>query len=245
MTGTVEGLAMLAGPSNRSRIYLDVLERNGLLPEYVLVLADPDVDTPEQRRRRAESSTDGSKLPEDPDLDTDRTVRQRLREADVPYDVLETLDPNASSVVEAVGALDHEFLLFSGPGGVILDGELLNAGPRFLHVHAGTLPEYRGSTTVYYSLLAEGQCGATAFVMNEEIDEGAIVARETYPPPTEPETLDLYYDPWIRAQLLVDVFRTYREEGTLPETPQDASAGETYYIVHPVLKHIALLSIEE
>lgn len=243
MSETVSGVAMLAAPSSRSRIYLDLLERRGLLPELVLLLEDPSVETAEHRRRAAESIPSGTVLPEDPELDARRTVRQRVEDLGIDHRTLDTLDPNAGVVIDAVAELDQEMLVYSGPGGVILDGDLLTAGPRFLHVHAGKLPDYRGSTTVYYSLLAEDTCGATAFLMNENIDEGPIVARESYPPPEDPETLDLYYDPWIRARLLVKVLSLYRDEGDLPETPQRPDEGETYFIVHPVLKHLAVSNI--
>lgn len=234
---------MLAAPSSRSRIYLDLLERRRLLPDPVLLLEDSSVETAEQRRRAAESVPSGTVLPEDPELNARRTVRQRVEDQGIDHRTLETLNPNDRVVVEAVAEIDQEFLIYSGPGGIILDGDLLTAGPRFLHVHAGELPDYRGSTTVYYSLLAEGTCGATAFLMNENIDEGPIVARESYPPPEDPETLDLYYDPWIRARLLGKVLSMYRDEGDLPETPQRPSEGETYFIIHPVLKHLAVSNI--
>jgi methionyl-tRNA formyltransferase len=147
-------------------------------------------------------------------------------------------------VIAAVGDLDHEVLVYSGPGGFILDGDLLSAGPRFLHIHAGKLPEYRGSTTIYYSLLADGECGATAFIMNKNIDEGPILAQKTYPPPEDPNTLDLYYDPWIRARLLVDVLTQYENAGGISEHPQQSGKGQNYYIIHPVLKHLSVLYTE-
>lgn len=243
MSETLSGVAMLAAPSSRSRIYLDLLERRRLLPDPVLLLEDSSVETAEQRRRAAESVPSGTVLPEDPELNARRTVRQRVEDQGIDHRTLETLNPNDRVVVEAVAEIDQEFLIYSGPGGIILDGDLLTAGPRFLHVHAGELPDYRGSTTVYYSLLAEGTCGATAFLMNENIDEGPIVARESYPPPEDPETLDLYYDPWIRARLLGKVLSMYRDEGDLPETPQRPNEGETYFIIHPVLKHLAVSNI--
>lgn len=239
---------MLATPSSRSRIYLDMLERHDMFPEAIVLLEDPTTETAEQKRRQAdeESTTDdGPVLAEDPGLDVERTVRQRVADAGVSHHCLETLNPNNDEVIDTVAELDQRLLVYSGPGGVILDGELLSVGPRFLHVHAGRLPDYRGSTTVYYSLLDEGQCGATAFIMNEDIDKGPIVAQETYSAPQDPETLDLYYDPWIRSRLLVSALSEYRMEGSFTERPQQVDEGETYFIVHPVLKHLALLRAEK
>jgi hypothetical protein len=65
---------MLAAPSNRSRIYLDLLGRRGLLPEPILLLEDSSVETAEQRRRAAESVPSGTVLPEYPELNARRTV---------------------------------------------------------------------------------------------------------------------------------------------------------------------------
>jgi methionyl-tRNA formyltransferase len=245
VTDSVSGVAMLAAPSSRSRIYLDLMERDGLLPERVVLLEDPTVETAEQRRRAESERFAIGEFPEDPELDASRTVRQRLEDLHIPYERAPTLDPNNERVVAAVSDLDQDVLVYSGPGGVILDAALLDAGPRFLHVHAGKLPQYRGSTTIYYSLLADGECGVTAFFMNEDIDEGPIVARDTFDPPRRPETIDLYYDSWIRANLLTDVLSTYQNDPPLPELPQRPQNGETYFIVHPVLKHLAMLALEE
>jgi methionyl-tRNA formyltransferase len=246
MNNTADGVAMLAAPSNRSRIYLDLLERADLLPEQVLVLEDPSVQTAEQKRRESDEQTDSSSpLPEDPDLDTTRTVLERVQSANIPFERFETLDPNERSIVEAVRDLEQEYLVYSGPGGVILDSEILNAGPEFLHVHAGVLPEYRGSTTVYYSLINDDACGATVFLMREELDQGPIVAEQTFAPPEDPETLDLYYDPWIRGQLLTETLEQFQEDGSFSLREQRSDEGNTYFIVHPVLKHIAIGSIAD
>ena len=44
-----------------------------------------------------------------------------------------------------------------------------------MHVHSGKLPEYRGSTTLYYSLLEKNKVAASAIMINEGIDTGDIV----------------------------------------------------------------------
>ena len=44
----------------------------------------------------------------------------------------------------------------------------------------------------------------------------------------------------IRADLLVRVLRNYQTTGTWPARPQ-RPGGQTFYIMHPVLRHIAIL----
>lgn len=245
MTDSCKGIAMLAAPSNRSRIYLDLLKRNHLLPERVILLNDPSVETPEQRSRSEIEGPVDEVLPEDPDLDPRGTVAERLTESGIPYESFDTLDPNEPQIVNAVAELDQSYLIYSGPGGTILESELLNTGPDFIHVHSGWLPEYRGSTTIYYSLLNGDGCGVSAFLMNENIDEGNILKREVYPPPTDPETIDLYCDPWIRAKLLVDLIDQYDRNKEFSRMVQDSTAGETYHIIHPVLKYLSVMGVQE
>ncbi len=78
--------------------------------------------------------------------------------------------------------------------------------------------------------------------MSTHLSNGPVIRRRVYPAPEDGTTIDLYYDPLIRAELLVDVLGEYARNGEMPQEPQDPGAGETYYIIHPVLKHIAILS---
>ena len=121
---------------------------------------------------------------------------------------------------------------------------MFQLGKKFLHVHAGVLPKYRGSTTAYYSLLEKNKIGATAIFLEKEIDAGKIVTSEVFPPPEDRTTIDYYYEPYVRARVLAKALKLYVEAGEFPETSQ-AEGAETYYIIHPVLKHIAIMMKEE
>ncbi|MEI6842654.1 MAG: hypothetical protein WCK53_15405, partial [Methanomicrobiales archaeon] len=56
--------------------------------------------------------------------------------------------------------------------------------------------------------------------------------------------IDHFYDNYIRADLLVNVLQKYSESGRLPEPIIDTEKGRMYYVIHPILKHIAILSID-
>ena len=49
----------------------------------------------------------------------------------------------------------------------------------------------------------------------------------------------------IRSDLLVPVLRDYAETRRFSIQAQQAKEGETYYIMHPVLRHAAILSNRE
>lgn len=225
---TLERVGLLAVDSSRTRAYLARLEPDDLVPGYMVFLAGAPGTTPPT-------------LPSVPYFDNTTPAVETIRRLGVPCRTLETLDVNAAEVVEAVRDAPVEVFVYSGPGGAILRADLLAAGKRFLHVHPGMLPRYRGSTTVYYSLLEEGSCGASALFLDERIDTGPLLAVRAYPAPEDRSTIDHGYDPHIRADLLARVLAGYRSSGAFSTASQPAG-GETYFVMHPVLRHVAVLS---
>ncbi len=237
----LQDVGMLAVDSNRTKLYLHQMIEQQLLPSYVLYMEDSGAVTPEARVLAGDIRTEKTKKGTRK-LNPDVSAATLLEEHGIPYQRIPTMDPNSDQVVKLVAACAQPILIYSGPGGAILGNRLLAAGKRFLHVHSGVLPYYRGSTTVYYSLLNEGNCGATVFVMDAHIDTGPVILKRTYPAPDDRTTIDLYYDPFIRARLLVEVLKEYARGGKLTYEAQDPAVGETYFIIHPVLKHIAILA---
>lgn len=237
----LQDIGMLAVSSNRTKFYLLQMAKRRMLPSIVLYMENPLETTPETRSMAREKNARG--VPPGPfrEFDLELSVPALLETHGIPCQHLPSLDPNADCVVEAVAACKPSILIYSGPGGAILRRPILQAGKHFLHVHSGYLPDFRGSTTVYYSLLKEGSCGVTAFFLDERLDTGPVIRRRRCPPPEDYTSIDTYYDPFIRSELLVEVLQEYACKGKMPVEAQDSSKGETYFIIHPVLKHIAML----
>src|SRR5690606_40447053 len=92
-------------------------------------------------------------------------------------DIVESVDTgsiNAPEVAAWLAARRPGLVVYSGFGGELVQDRILEAGGPLLHMHSGWLPDYRGSTTLYYSYLAEGRCGVTAILLDRLIDTGAI-----------------------------------------------------------------------
>lgn len=139
-----------------------------------------------------------------------------------------------------------ELVIFSGFGGELVPKNLLSTEMPFLHIHSGWLPDYKGSTTIYYTLLNEARCGVSAILLNEKIDEGSIVAQRHYPPPSPGLDVDYLYDNSIRADLLIRVLSQWSKERKFTKIEvQPHGVGSTYYVIHPVLKHLALIGLEK
>lgn len=148
--------------------------------------------------------------------------------------------------IEALRDSGAALAIFVGRGGEIVSAEALSQGVPVLHMHPGKLPEQRGSTTIYYSLLEGRPCCVSALLMDEEIDAGPLLAINCYPAPRGGVDVDVLYDCAIRADTLVGVLRHLKSTGTLPRVVPDASSNDgLYFVVHPLLKHLALLSLQE
>ena len=146
---------------------------------------------------------------------------------------------NDREIFEATKTLNPSLVIFSGYGSQILQEEILGLSAQFLHIHAGYLPTYRGSTTIYYSWIERMECGASAILLSKEIDKGPIVARKNYSPPPEGVDPDYMYDSAIRADLLVGVLGGYLGNGEFKKKhEQDTRDQDIYYIIHPLLKHL-------
>jgi len=221
-------VAMLAADNARARAYADLLRRAGLAPVEAVVLAGPGAV-----RRAAEP------VPT-PRFDNVTPLSRTLRDAGTAVRELDTHDLGDARVVQAVAALQPEYIVFAAPPGAIVRAPLFATGKRFLHVHPGRVPDYRGSTPMYYSLLAEGRLEATAMLLAPEIDTGPILEKREFPVPADPREIDTGYDPWMRATLMTDVVARLARDGHLDGSPQ-ATGGTTYFIIHPVLKHLAVL----
>ena len=70
--------------------------------------------------------------------------------------------------------LKENYIIYSSyPGDIIKNKQLLKKN--LLHSHSGKLPEFKGSTTIYYSILMLNRIFCSTIIMNENIDDGKIL----------------------------------------------------------------------
>mgnify|MGYP001943740937 CR=1 FL=1 len=240
---------MIAGDTSRSRVYLQALRRHHLLPAHVIVLEDSSEDIFPGQFEHDRVST--NKIIDDLDhewseaqFDANLKIKDLLDELNVSYDVSNSKDINNLSVVGMVQNRPESVFIYSGFGGGILRDDILGTGKSFLHVHGGYLPDFKGSTTNYYSLISDDSLGASSLFLNAEIDSGSVLVRRKFSPPPNRKEIDHVYDSAARAKVLIETIQNYAEsnEWKFELSEKDNNEGETYFIIHPVLKHIAILA---
>lgn len=234
---------LIAADTSRTRAYLTAMESRGLKPTWVLVLdADTQAVMPGQAAADVPRSLADPDWPE-ADFDPTAPLRPWLERLGLRYVVAGSRDINDPAVVSLIAQCTPDVLVYSGYGGALLRDAVLATGKRFLHVHGGYLPKFKGSTTNYFSLLAEGSIGASAIFLTAEIDGGPVIRRRRYSPPAQRVSIDHVYDSAVRARLLAETLEALCCGSNWGFELPDNSGGDTYYIIHPVLKHIAILGV--
>lgn len=239
-------IAMIAADTSRSKAYLQALVRHDLLPNHVILMQNP-TSTSLPGQIAADDRVSNLAVSESDScwsealFDVNEPLAVTASRAGVSSQSAASNNINDESNVELIRQRPEGVFIYSGFGGAILRKEILTTGKRFLHVHGGYLPDYKGSTTNYYSLLAENLFGASSLFLTAEIDSGPVLIRKKFPVPHDRLKIDHVYDPAARAKVLVQTLLAFVRLGRWAYELSDNSGGETYFVIHPVLKHYATL----
>ncbi|MFI3202379.1 MAG: formyltransferase family protein [Eubacteriales bacterium] len=237
--------SILLANTMRGKAYLQNLIANGLLPEKVLFLTNENTVMKEESNRLTLDQNTNQKLLRSIEgvqsvVNEKEHVEKTLKNHNIPYKLINTLQVNSEEVVQSVKNLPTKHVIYAGPGGTILKHDILNVGKQFIHVHPGDIPIYKGSTTVYYEMLLEKRLTCSIFYMNEAIDSGDMLYKKHYPIPKGYVDFDQVVDPLLRAETLVEWIKNCEnksENGLRGTTEKE----QNFYIIHPVLKHLAIL----
>jgi methionyl-tRNA formyltransferase len=237
--------SMLLINNNRSKAYLQNLIKNNFIPKKVILLNDKNVTlvehTENDKLMAKETSQKFVRHLADLNISFDEKehILRTIENNNIEYCLVDNLDINSKEVIEKVKEIDDEYIVYSGPGGTILRTEILSLGKKFIHVHPGWLPKFRGSTTIYYSMLLESKVGCSVILFEEGIDEGPILYQQEYKINEKEIDFDYVLDPLVRAKARVEFFKTDSIKPISQDYSDDAS---TFYIIHPLLKHISIIN---
>ncbi len=221
-------IAVFAARTPRSQAYLGAFVRAGLTPDLVIIAGS----VPEH---------DVGKAPVTPRQVFSESLDETCARMGWKHTHCQADAVNTAEVEECLRSLAPDFLIYSGFGAQIVRQPILDTCEQIVHIHSGWLPEYRGSTTLYYSWLNENRVGVSAILLDREIDHGKILIRKHFPSPPSGVDVDYRYDAEIRADVLHEILVSVRDQGRLPEMQSQCGDATDYFVIHPVLKHIALL----
>ena len=152
MTVILEDVGLISGPSARSRAYAQGLAAAGVLPAIALYQPGEEWRWDGPEIIDADVRGDGHPfrfLPDEP-------ARTTLTRAGIASRMLSTAPIDDDANLALFAELPVEVLIFSGYRAGILRNAAFEIGKRFLHVHGGYVPDYRGSTTFITAFFQEG-----------------------------------------------------------------------------------------
>jgi len=242
----LSNIGMVIADTPRTKIYAQALVQNELMPNFALIMKNESDDIlPGQT---TEATAECVHVLQDQFskvgfvFNPSETIEDTLIQSGISFEYVFSVDINSDALIAAVDERPEPVFIYSGFGGAILRNKILGLDKKFLHIHGGYLPDYKGSTTNYYSLLNENECGASSIFMEKEIDSGPILIRRRFPSPKDRKKIDYIHDSVFRAKVLVETIQMAGINGEWQIEVPDNFGGETYFIIHPVLKHIAILS---
>jgi methionyl-tRNA formyltransferase len=236
----IDDLVFLAAFTPRSKAYAQAMDQAGIYPQKVITFGDQSNDKPASHVNNAHGNVDCDGEPlflPDMSMTLNQTLT-RFPSNILHIDAAYVDDPKLRPHILADSNLA---IIYSGYGGQIVGADTLGVAAPFIHMHCGWLPDFRGSTTIYYSWLAGEKTGVTSIQLDPQIDTGSILAKRQYPNPPVGIDIDHVYDGALRADMLIRVLREIAEKGALPVGDSQNTDGTTYYVMHPVLRHIASL----
>ena len=236
---------MLITNNNRSKAYLQNLINNNFIPSKIIYLNNNHLSLVEH--------TENDKLIS---KHTNQIFIRRIDELGISFDekehVLKTIDNNnldfieinnsdvnSKEVINEVTKIKDEYIIYSGPSSSILKKEILSKNKKFIHVHPGWLPKFKGSTTIYYSLLLKFKIGCSVIFLEENIDKGPVLYRQEYKISEKGIDFDYLFDPLVRTKALIEFFKIKEIK---PINQADTADQPMFYIIHPVLKHLAIIN---
>ena len=240
MAGMIPGTVLLAARTARSQAYVQALNAAGRRTESLLIYGRPEQAQPVPESVHAAAGRAATvHLP-----DLGLALEDSAAMAGWSVDRIDSSSLDAPELHAALRARAPKLIIFSGYPAQMVPAEIIAIAPA-LHFHSGALPAFRGSTTLYYSLLAGEPPAVSALLVDGGIDSGKIVAMHHYSPPAPGIDIDYVYDSAIRADLLTRVLSVFGDTGHLPEPPALPDRAEClYFIIHPVLKHLAMASLK-
>ncbi len=232
----VERIGFIHYPGMRARAFLGILSELGI---EVSVVVEMSAEIPNLDAIREESRVRGyDRSYFDTGLDLESFLRRSPSTRRIPTGASGI---NDAAISEALDADPETLWIFSGGG--ILKPHLFRDGRRILHVHPGRIPEFRGSTCFYYSLLSRNELAATCFVLEPDLDRGQILFETRFEHNLRLEAdqrffMDSILDPWMRSIALKGAL--LRPLPAPREPSHQAEDGNAFFVAHPFLRHLAI-----
>lgn len=196
---------LILANTKRSEIYLQYLQKYKICPKYVLFYSPGKMST---------------------------NINNFLKRYKFEIKIIKTDNINSKKIEKMLSKSNIKNFLYSGyPGALIKNFEILKLYNIF-HSHSGDLPKYKGSTTLYYSILNKDKIICSTIILNNKIDQGTIIYKRNYPYPKK-NMIDVY-DYIIRIKNFIFYMKSKKKH-----IYKKTKNKNFFFKIHPILRNIA------
>ena len=159
-----------------------------------------------------------------------------LQSTEIPNNKICSVETiNSAKTISTIKDIEPDIILVSGTR--IIGKKVLNCSKaKFINLHVGITPKYRGVHGGYWALANgdENNCGVTIHLVDQGIDTGTILAQKVIVPKRE-DTFVTY--PYLQFSAgiveMKKVLKYYQLKTSLPVYENDIFESKLYY--HPTL----------
>jgi methionyl-tRNA formyltransferase len=143
-------------------------------------------------------------------------------------------DVNSAEVVARIAALEPGVIVLAGYGQIVRRPLLESARHGILNLHAGKLPQYRGSSPLNWALInGEPEFTLSVIRVDDGVDTGDVIVERTLPIAPNDTIADLHHTAnEVFPELLRDAL-AHAEAGTLKGRSQDEHDAGYYPLRFP------------
>ena len=201
---------LILSSTERSLKYLKLLIKNNFIPKYVIIYS----------KNKSEK------------------LSIILKRKKINFSLLTTNEINSSKVINEVKKTKNNLFIYSGyPGQIIKSKEILRR--IILHAHPGSLYDFKGSTTLYYSLILKNKISCSVLRLNKKIDSGNVYIKKNFllPKRIKIREFETNFDNDIRISTIIEYLKRYsRKNIDIKKSFHTKSEASNYYVCHPIIR---------
>jgi len=172
-------------------------------------------------------------------LNKNEKILNILKQKKINFKVFKTNEINNINIENELSKSKNTLNIFSGyPGQIIKSKKILKNN--ILHVHPGSLYDFKGSTTVYYSLIMKGTIYCSVIALNNKIDSGKVLFKKKFfmPKKISIKKFESNFENNLRAITLIEYLKLCSSKSRKVNKRSYSSKSEisNYYICHPILR---------
>lgn len=206
----INNFSIILSNNFRSKIYLEYLLKNKFLPSEIIFLHD------------------GKK----------NLLYKLLKKIDIKIKKFHYSIIDNEKIIDYILNSKNIYFIYSGYSGYVIKNANLLSKKKILHAHPGKLPEYKGSTTIFYSILNFNKIYCSTMILNKKIDDGEKLNQLQFKLTCKNFKNFDFFDARIRIITLVDALKKIQKNRKFNKRKKNKTFNN-YYVAHPIIRYLA------